>query len=188
MKNLNPLTGLKQISNGYICVSRKMMIDLVRGRILKPSELGFYIMLVISADWDSDQYRKGYIRHEIPKLAKIWRIPYSTLHGYIKKFEEHGLISVKMKAPFIINFNDFTSSGAKEFAKNKTDNEYLNSILSSTNSDFEITENNGDLPNNGKEGDYHFRDAFKEDIGEQDLTDNEIEDILKDIDKCDLKL
>lgn len=156
MKNLNPASGLKQIVSGYICLPRKIIFELIKDKKIKPSELGFFIILLISADWDNDIYRKGYIRHEWTKLSNIWEIPYTTLYDYIKKFRDKQLLTINNNTPQIINFEEFTSKGAQVFVKDKPTNQDLKKLFPKLLNISEISEHD-----EAKDV-YHFRGSSKD--------------------------
>lgn len=142
MKNLNPASGLRQIVSGYICIPRKIIFELIRDKKIKPSELGYFIILLNSADWDTDIYRKGYIRHEFTKLSTIWDIPCTTLYDYAKTLRDKQLLIVNNGTHKITNFDYFTSKGAQTFVKNKPTDEYLNRVFSKLLGASEISEDN----------------------------------------------
>jgi hypothetical protein len=141
MKNLNPTSGAKQLVSGYFCVPRKIVFDLIKGKKIKPSELGYFIILLSSADWDNDPYRKGYIRQELTKLSALWDIPYSTLFDYIKRLKDGNLLISENNAHKINNFENFTSKGAQLYVKEKPTNEYLNNIFTKSENVSEISDN-----------------------------------------------
>lgn len=141
MKNLNPASGLKQIVNGYICLPRKIIFEFIRDKKIKPAELGYFIILLNSADWDNDIHRKGYVRHELTKLSAIWDIPYTTLYGYARILQDKQLLIIERNTPKINNFDWFTSKGAQTFVKNKPANEYLNKLFPNLLNTSEISEN-----------------------------------------------
>ena len=64
MKNLNPYAGLNQIRRGYLCITRQMPLDNLRNGVLSVNELGYFLIFLISADWDRNQDRKGFIRYD----------------------------------------------------------------------------------------------------------------------------
>jgi DNA-binding Lrp family transcriptional regulator len=131
MKNLNPHAGKRQITRGYICLPRKFVINLIRNRTLTQSELGSFILLVLSADWDSGSYRNGFIRHSNAELSRIWGISESTFSRNISKFTEKGLIDLSDSAtPKINHYQDlFTSKGAQSYAKEKMTNAKLHEMF-----------------------------------------------------------
>lgn len=140
MKNLNPTSGAKQIVSGYFCVPRKIVFDLIKGKKIKPIELGYFIILLSSADWDNDPYRKGYIRQELTNLSVLWDIPYSTLFDYIKKLKDGNLLLSENNAYKINNFENFTSKGAQLYVKEKPTNEYLNKLFIKSENVSEISD------------------------------------------------
>ena len=140
MKNLNPISGLRQITSGYIYLPRKMILELIRNKKIKPSELGYFIILLVSADWDTSIYRKGYIRHEFTRLSTIWNIPCSTLYDYSKTLRNKQLLDTGNDTLKITNFDCFTYKGAETLVKNKPTNEYLEQLLLKSISASEISE------------------------------------------------
>ena len=141
MKNLNPTSGLLQIVSGYLLLSRKIIVDLIRDKKMKPIELGYFTIFLISADWDDDTYRNGYIRHGLTELSTIWNIPYSTLYDYSKILVEKQLLIINRDTLQINNFEYFTSKGIQTIVKNKPTDEYLNSLLTKPFNTSEISEN-----------------------------------------------
>ena len=121
LKNLNPNTGLRQVSSGYLCLPRLFIINLIKND-LKPLELGYFIIFLQSADWDTDKYRHGYIRHSLENLSKIWGLNQSTLTQNCNKLIEKNLIIKKNNTLMISNFERFTSKKAQQESKNKLDN------------------------------------------------------------------
>lgn len=146
MKNLNPASGLKQVTSGYICLSRIEILNHIRNGSLKPNELAFYFLFVISADWDVHRYRKGYIRHELPVLSQILNIPYTTLLDNLKKLIKKGLVSVErvnnQSVYKINNFDHFSQKHAQEIAKRKMSDEDLKMFFPELLSDYEISNSN----------------------------------------------
>lgn len=140
MKNLNPKSGLKQLVSGYYCLPRKIILDEIRNNKLKPSELGYFIILLNSADWDEDEYRKGFIRHDLNKLANLWGIPNTTLYDNIKKLKAKKLLISERGAYRINNFNRFTLKGAQAYVKEKPSSEYLNQLPEISESHSELSE------------------------------------------------
>lgn len=166
MKNLNPSSGLKQITKGYICVQRRHILELVKGGILKPNELGFYLILVLSTDWDSDKYRKGYIRHELLQLSKIWNISYSTFTDNINILVEKGLVTKErinqQTVHSIPNFDAFTQKVASATAKEFLSNKCLKDLFPNLLSNYEISENT-----QANESD-SFRGSYKNGLSDED--------------------
>ena len=139
MKNLNPKSGLKQIVNGYLCLPRKIFFQFIKEKKLTPNELGYYLIAIMSADWDGDKYRHGFIRHELQKLSAIWGKPYGTLHGNFKKLVEKELLEVDQSTFKVKNFHNFTSNGALEFVgDNRVKDEDLKQYFPNIVNDFEI--------------------------------------------------
>ncbi len=125
-KNINPYSGLKQMISGSYHVPRMVIFELVKRHKLKLSELGYYFAFLTSADWDSSEYRNGYIRIDFDQLAKAWNTPVSTLRDNLNKLIEKGVISTgEKKLPKMVNFENYTYSGASLMAKSKYSNEFL---------------------------------------------------------------
>lgn len=143
MKNLNPSSGLKQITNGYICLPRKKILELIKSRKIKPPELGYFIIFLLSADWDKDEYRCGFIRHESSELSAIWGIPYATLRDKIVGLTRKGVLITEKNTPKIANFNHFTLKGAQSYvsAETKTVNDEPISDSGRPSNNSEISEN-----------------------------------------------
>jgi len=142
MKNLNPQSGVKQITSGYFCVPRKIIFDFIKNKKIKPIELGYFMILLSSADWDNDPYRKGYIRQELTNLSVIWDIPYSTLFDYTKRLRDSQLLISENNTHKINNFENYTSKGAQTFVKEKPTNEYLNQQFVKPTNISEISDHN----------------------------------------------
>jgi len=119
MKNLNPTSGLRQIVSGYLYLPRQIIIDYVKTKKIKPSELGYFIIFLISADWDKNEYRKGFIRFKLKELAVIWNISYSTLYSNIKKLFGKELLFKEKDTLKIKDFDLFIKKGAEHLVKNK---------------------------------------------------------------------
>jgi hypothetical protein len=146
MKNLNPASGLKQIARGSIFVHRYPILKSIRGKTLKPVELGYYLILVSSADWDVDRYRKGLIRYELPLLAKIWNIPYPTLVAQLNNLVQKGLIVYKtinnQRVPSIVNFEHFTHRAQRASTELNLPDDELERFFLDLLSDYQIQEPN----------------------------------------------
>lgn len=156
MKNLNPASGLKQITSGYICLPRKAVVELFRNREINQLELGYFIIFLISADWDTDIFRNGFIRHELPRLSEIWGIPYTTLQEHANNLVKQHLIITEKNTLKINNFEQFTSKGAQAFVKDKTTNQDLKKLFPKLLTISEISEN--DEANDT----FPFRDSSKD--------------------------
>ena len=157
MKNHNPSSGLKQISRGYLYIPRDIILDLIRNRGLKLHELGFFLICLVSTDWDNSQYRFGLIRHEIKRLALIWKMPISTISNKIAKLLRIGLLSKNLDRLEVIDFAQFTHHHAQQDAKrNITDEEIQQSFPEM------FTDSNNQL---GPQRKAHepFRGSFKSD-------------------------
>jgi len=122
MKNLNPRNGLRQIITGGIYITRYDVIDLVITKKLTPNQLAYFLMFLVSADWDPGEFRQGYIRHDLKRLARIWGKPYTTVMSHLKKLTDKNVILNKHKTPQIANLSYFNSTLAKlNFRKTYTD-------------------------------------------------------------------
>lgn len=135
MKNLNPMAGIRQMVTGYFCVSRLDVIDLVRQDKLKAQELGYFFIFLTSTDWDSDVYRKGFIRHDLKRLSKIWNIPSQTLRDNLKKLMNKKVLIIENETPKIKDFDSFTYSIASQKAKEYHSDEFLTDYFKKTISD-----------------------------------------------------
>ncbi len=80
MKILDPKSGLIQVCSGAFIFPRIIALLAVRNGTISTKELGYFFIAVSSADWNEGEHRFGIIRHELKNLAKIWNIPYTTLH------------------------------------------------------------------------------------------------------------
>lgn len=141
MKNLNPASGLKQITSGYICLPRKAVVELIKDKEINQLELGYFIIFLISADWDTDVFRNGFIRHELPRLSEIWGIPYTTLQEHATNLVKQHLLITEKNTLKINNFEQFTSKGAQAFVKNKPTNQDLKRFFPELLNASEISEN-----------------------------------------------
>jgi len=112
MKNLNPNSGLRQISTGKLYLPRKIILEHIRNKTLTTQELGYFTIAVVSSDWNEGEYRYGFIRHEIKKLAKIWNIPESTLGENFKKLVKKGVLTKKLDAFQVKDFEYFEKAHA----------------------------------------------------------------------------
>jgi len=141
MKNLNPTSGLKQITSGYICLPRKTIVELLKNREINQLELGYFIIFLISADWDTDVFRNGFIRHELPRLSGIWGIPYSTLQEHAANLVKQHLLITEKNTLKINNFERFTSKGAQAFVKDRPTTQDLKKLFPKLLNISEISEN-----------------------------------------------
>lgn len=119
MKNLNPVAGYKQSITGHFYVMRKTILDLVREMKLTPSEVGYFMMFVVCADWDRDHNRYGFIRLESKELASVLGKPEKTIKLNIKKLIAKGLIEEIDGYPKIVGFEKFTYTSAVHGSKEK---------------------------------------------------------------------
>src|SRR3989338_88931 len=136
MKNLNPYAGLNQIRRGYLCITRQMPLDNLRNGVLSVNELGYFLIFLISADWDRNQDRKGFIRYDLRKLSDIWKIPYQTLNDNLIKLIKKNVIIKERNTPKIPDFDRFTFSGANQIAKqtytNEESKQYFDNLFSNS--------------------------------------------------------
>lgn len=156
MKNLNPVSGLKQITGGYICLPRKIVVELLKNKKLKQLELGYFIIFLVSADWDTDVFRNGFIRHELPRLSRIWGIPYTTLQEHAINLVKKQLLVTEKNTLKINNFEQFTSKGAQVFVKDKPTVQDLKKLFPKLLNISEISENNE------AKDTFPFRDSSKD--------------------------
>jgi DNA-binding MarR family transcriptional regulator len=155
LKNLNPYVGLRQVLKGYFCIPRSLILHPVRNKTLTPSLLGYYIILYSSADWDVSEHRKGFIRHDLKDLAKIWNISVSTLRDNIKKLIKAGYLHIEQETLKITNFDDLTYSEASKLAKKEVTDENLHEIFENIlQSNEKPLDSSTELPSS-------FRDSFK---------------------------
>lgn len=155
MKNHNPSSGLKQISRGYLYIPRDIILDLIRHRGLKLHELGFFLICLVSTDWDNNQYRFGLIRHEIKRLALIWKMPISTVSNKIASLIRKDLLSKDQDRLEVLDFSRFTHHQAQQDAKrNITDEEIQQSFPEM------FTDSKNQLVSQRKEP-APFKDSFK---------------------------
>jgi len=129
MKNLNPKSGLKQISSGKLYLPRRFVLELIKNKRITVNQLGYYILAHISTDWTDEEYRYGFIRHETKQLSKIFNISYSTLNDNLNKLVEAGLITKRQDVLSINDFIHFQKAGGKYSNKNVTTDEELELIF-----------------------------------------------------------
>lgn len=140
MKNLNPTSGLRLITSGYMCLPRRIILQLVRNNEIKPIDLGFFIIFLISTDWDKNLHRFGYIRHEMIHLSKIWNIPYSTLEQHLTTLIKKGFIVIDRETPKIPGFHRFTPNRTQERMNTKLSDDDLKNIFPNILHDYVIPE------------------------------------------------
>jgi len=112
MKNLNPNSGLRQVCTGKIYIPRRVILEHVRNKTLTVNDLGYFIIALISADWNEGDYRYGLVRHDIRKLAKIWNIPERTLGENFKKLVKKGVLTKKLDTFQVKDFEYFEKAHA----------------------------------------------------------------------------
>jgi len=112
MKNLNPNSGLRQVCTGKIYIPRRVILEHVRNKTLTVNDLGYFIIALISADWNEGDYRYGLVRHDIRKLAKVWNIPESTLGGNLQKLINKGVLTKKLDTFQVNDFKYFEKAHA----------------------------------------------------------------------------
>ena len=69
--------------------------------------------------------RKGFIRHDLQRLSKIWKIPYQTLNDNLTNLIKKKVIVKESDTPKVPDFDRFTPSGENQIAKQKYTNEEL---------------------------------------------------------------
>jgi len=118
MKNLNPFSGLRQITNGYVSIPRFFVIDLIRSKGITPTQLGWFLFFLIVADWDKDRYRNGYVRFSQADLALIWGVNPSTISKAKKELIKLNILKLERNCIKLNHFTKlFTSKGAQQHAK-----------------------------------------------------------------------
>jgi len=140
MKNLNPNSGLRQICTGKLYLPRRLILELIRSKQLKPKELGYLIMAIISADWTGGEYRYGLIRHETKKLSTIWNFPYTTLQENLNKLFIKNLLSKKKGVYAVQDFDNFQTAGGQYSNKNSVSDEILEQIFGTSLLESEISD------------------------------------------------
>ncbi|HEX7017530.1 MAG TPA: hypothetical protein VF209_01325 [Patescibacteria group bacterium] len=109
----------------------------------------------MSADWDTNKYRHGIIRHSFSDLAKIWKVSETTLRQNSHKLIKRGLLKKEKGSLKIINFEQFTAREAQKNAKEEITNGQLMTDFPELFLDDEIS-----LNDQIKEDDT-FKDSFK---------------------------
>lgn len=140
LKNANPYTGLRQITSGYLPILRLPILKLIKSKKLKLSELGYYIFFLLCTDWDSDKYRKGYIRYSLRDLSTISDVPYTTLNGQLIKLIDKKLVSVEFNLLKVNDFEKFTTKIANKVSKNTLGCEELKAMFPKIVRNTEISE------------------------------------------------
>ena len=143
MKNLNPHAGYSQITTGTFYIPRGLIVDLIRNKKLKTNELTFYILAVLSADWNPGKHRYGLIRHNLKDLAQIFGIPNSTFTENLNRLIEKGLLSKYSSVIRVNNFDYFQK--AKAYKSKNQNNEILEQLKEIPKKDFEKTESQSDI-------------------------------------------
>lgn len=143
------------------------MLKSVKNKSLKPVEIGYYLILVCSADWDVDRYRKGLIRFELPILAKIWDIPYSTLVAQLNNLVKKGYVEYQtinnQRVPCIVNYENFTHRAQKDSTELNLPDDELKRFFPDILSDYQIQE-----PAQTNDGN-SFKVSSKGDLSDEDL-------------------
>ncbi|NCN82761.1 MAG: hypothetical protein GW947_02225 [Candidatus Pacebacteria bacterium] len=142
MKNIDPKSGLKQIVTGKLYLPRRAILELIRSRRITPTQLGYFVIALISADWNQGEYRYGLIRHDIRRLAAIWNVPYSTLSDNFKKLQISGQLTTKNKLLSIVDFNDFQTFRGQYANKNCISDEVRDQIFGKSFLQSEISDSN----------------------------------------------
>jgi hypothetical protein len=145
MKNLNPNSGLKQIAVGKLYLPRRIILENIRNKTLTPNELGYFIIALISADWNEGEYRYGLIRHEIKNLAKIWNIPESTFGGNFKKLINNGVLTKNLNTFQVNDFEYFQKAHA--YKNESLSDEDLKEIFGNSLLETEIPKIKTEIPN-----------------------------------------
>lgn len=123
MRNLNPYAGLRQLVTGYLYLPRRPILEWIRGKKINSGQLGNLFVFLVSADWDKDPRRRGFIRFSDADLSDIWRIPISNLRRWREELTSIGFME-KVSGCYRITILDiFSSFGAKEFSGKIADEE-----------------------------------------------------------------
>ena len=96
------------------------------------NDLGYFLIALVSADWNEGEYRYGFIRHETKKLAKIWGISKNTLSDGLKRLSDKGALNKVLNTYVINNFEYFQKAHAYKSPKLSDENLreiYGNSLL-----------------------------------------------------------
>jgi hypothetical protein len=162
LKNLNPYSGLRQLTSGYICLPRLPILTKIKNKKIKPGELGYFIISLLSADWDTDPERKGSIRHNTSDLSKIWGIPQSTLSGQLLKLVKASQIENKNDVMKFVDFDQYTFMVASQNAKKKLTDEELKQLFPNLLGPTDVSPYNNEISeiHQIKES-QSFRDSFK---------------------------
>jgi len=172
MKNLNPYCGLNQIRKGYLCLPRQIILDSVRDKVLKVNELSYFLIFLLSADWDSDPHRKGFIRHDLKKLSGVWKIPYQTLTDNLTKLIYKKIITKERSTPKIPDFDRFTFSRANQTVRQTYTNEELEQYFDNLfpNSEIPLQPKRKSLPLFNSSSKVEFSNVLEE---QREFTDSD---------------
>lgn len=143
MKNLNPHAGYSQLTTGTFYIPRGLILDLVRNKKLKTNELSFYILAILSADWNPGEHRYGLIRHNLKDLSQILGIPNSTFTENLNKLIDKGLLSKHSSAIRVNNFDCFQKS--KAYKATNQNNEILEQLKQISENKSEKTDSQSDI-------------------------------------------
>jgi len=95
----------------------------IRSRKIDTGLLSSFFIFLISADWDKDPHRNGFVRLSDADLSKIWCIPVSTFRRWRGQLVSAGLMEKLNDCYRIIRIDLFAFSGAREFSGKVTNEE-----------------------------------------------------------------
>jgi len=144
MKNLNPNSGLRQVCTGKIYIPRRIILEHIRNKTLTVNDLGYFLIAIISADWNEGEYRYGIIRHDNKNLAKIWNISSSTLGDGFKRLMTKGVLNKHLDAYLVNNFEYFEK--ARVYNNASLSDEDLKRIFGNSLLATEIPDSNNENP------------------------------------------
>ena len=144
MRNLDPNSGLRQISTGKLYIPRRIVLELIKNKTLTVNDLGYLLIALISADWNEGEYRYGFIRQETKKLAKMWGMSDNTLGDGFKRLLTKGVLSKKLKTYLVNNFEYYEKAHAYKNAS--LSDEDLKEIFGNSLLETEIKNNNNEIP------------------------------------------
>lgn len=141
MKNLDPRSGLRQITTGKLYLPRRLFLELITSKDLKQIDISYFLIALIFADWDPLIHRYGYIRHTTKRISELTKIPYSTLQTRFSSLLDKGLLAEEFNCLKVKNFEFFDKAHA--YASEPMSDEELASFfdISLSNTEKQIQKN-----------------------------------------------
>ena len=164
LKNTNKYSGYRQLTSGYITVPRRFIIENFKNNDLSVTDLGYYLITVLSADWDETPNRKGCIRMTNKDMASAWGINESGISKTLSKLlHKTSIFTSKGKSILINDFRVYTPRGAEEYIKEKVTDSWLDEFFNIPESS--IQKNKSQIPKSKSlqaELPNSFRSSFKD--------------------------